>query len=131
MSDRRFHDLPGRGGLNPWPAGPGSLVAHRVRSRDEFRALDAGRYARVNLGEGASVRVARAAAPGAPPEISFVMEVNGVSFDVTFAGADQATGTAAEVCRRFGLLARDCEAVHEQFRALAETHQSPHPEEAA
>ena len=45
VSDRRFHDLPGRGGLNPWPAGAGSLVAHRVRTRAEFRALDAGAYA--------------------------------------------------------------------------------------
>ena len=27
ISDRRFHDLPGRGGLNPWPANDASLVA--------------------------------------------------------------------------------------------------------
>ena len=131
VSDRRFHDLPGRGGLNPWPAGAGSLVAHRVRTRAEFRALDAGAYALANLGEGSSVRVAPGAAPGAPPELAFVMEVNGRSFDVTFAGAAQASGTAAEVCRRFGLLARDCEAVHEQFRALAETHSGDTREGAA
>jgi hypothetical protein len=161
---RRFHDLPGRGGLNPWPATSASLVAHRVRAPAEFSALHRGNYAAVNLGTtdtaladvpSGSPTTAPTSTPGAPTppalrgieitpthvqrpsggsddesgtggedfgggeaRVTFAIEVDGLMFDVSFAGCAQASSTADEVCARFGLPERECGGVRAEFEAL-------------
>ena len=97
-------------------------MSHRLKSRAEFVALLEGDFRAVNLG-GASeqnfnIARARGGAPGAPPTVSFPIEVDGRKYTVSFAGCAQAAATADEVCRKFGLARRECGGVRAEFAVL-------------
>ena len=63
------------------------------------------------------VRIDRAAG-GRPATVSFAIEVDGRSYEVSFAGCAQAAATADEVCRKFRLASRECGGVRAEFSAL-------------
>ena len=63
------------------------------------------------------VRIDRAA-DGRPATVSFAIEVDGRSYEVSFAGCAQAAATADEVCRKFRLASRECGGVRAEFSAL-------------
>ena len=50
--------------------------------------------------------------------VSFAIEVDGRSYEVSFAGCAQAAATADEVCRKFRLASRECGGVRAEFSAL-------------